>query len=110
MEANMISNRLPQLINQKGISIRQLSRETGITYSTIWAMVHGQRRSVQFEVLDAVCDALAVQPGDIYRRVAAAEARHSTQPSRRPEPSEPEASEQPGRTVRGNKASEWRSW
>jgi putative transcriptional regulator len=66
----MIANLLPQLLTRKGVSIRQLSRATGITYSTIWALVHSQRRSVQLEVLDAVCAALDIQPGDIYRRPA----------------------------------------
>ena len=31
----MLVNRLPQIMNQRHVSIRQLSRATGITYTTI---------------------------------------------------------------------------
>ena len=65
----MLVNRLPLLMQHRGVSIRQLARETGITYTTIRAVYHGQRRSVQLEVLDAICQALRVQPGDIYHHV-----------------------------------------
>ena len=62
----MVVNRLPQILAERGLSIRELARQTGITYSTIWAVVQGERRSVQLEVLEAICLALATQPGDIY--------------------------------------------
>ena len=63
----MIVNRLPDIMNQKGVSIRELSRTTGITYTTIRGVYHGERRSVQLDVLDAICQTLNVQPGDIYK-------------------------------------------
>ena len=62
----MIVNRLPQILAEQGLSIRELARRTGVTYSTIWAVVHGERRSVQLEVLEAICLVLATQPGEIY--------------------------------------------
>ena len=66
----MIVNRLPQILAERGLSIRELARRTGVTYSTIWAVVHGERRSVQLEVLDAICLVLDAQPGDIYTIVS----------------------------------------
>ncbi len=62
----MIVNRLPRLMAQKKLSIRELSRLTGITYTTIRGVYHSERRSVQLDVLDAICQILAVQPGEIY--------------------------------------------
>jgi len=62
----MIVNRLPQILAKQGLSIRELARRTGVTYSTIWAVVHGKRRSVQLEVLEVICLVLTIQPGDIY--------------------------------------------
>jgi putative transcriptional regulator len=106
----MIRNLLPQLLAQKGVSIRQLARETGVTYSTIWAMVHGQRRSVQLEVLDAVCEALDVQPGDIYRRSAAGPAGPEppqTMPAARPPA---QSGRQPSPTSEPDTRRDWRSW
>lgn len=62
----MIVNRLPELMAQKGISIRKLSLLTGVTYTTIRAIYHCERRSVQLAVLDAICQAMEIQPGDLY--------------------------------------------
>jgi putative transcriptional regulator len=66
----MIVNRLPQILAERGLSIRELARRSSVTYSTIWAVVHGERRSVQLEVLDAICLVLNAQPGDIYTVVS----------------------------------------
>ncbi len=63
----MLVNQLPQIMEQKGVSIRRLSKMTGITYTTIWAMYHSQRRSIQLDVFAAVCEVLQIQPGDIYQ-------------------------------------------
>ena len=63
----MVINRLPAVMAQKKISIRELSRQTGITYTTIRAVYHGERRSVQYDVLDAICRVLQIQPGDIFK-------------------------------------------
>ena len=62
----MIVNRLPDLMARKGISIRKLSSMTGVTYTTIRAIYHGERRSVQLAVIEAICRAMKIQPGDIY--------------------------------------------
>lgn len=62
----MIINGLPGILAKQQISIRELSRLTGITYTTVRALYHRERRSVQFEVLDAICRTLNVQPGDIF--------------------------------------------
>lgn len=62
----MIFNGLPQIMARRKLSIRELSRLTGITYTTIRAVYHGERRSIQLEVLNAICQTLDVQPGDIY--------------------------------------------
>ena len=62
----MIVNRLPELMAQKGISIRRLSLMTGVTYTTIRAIYHSERRSVQLAVLGAICQAMEIQPGDVY--------------------------------------------
>lgn len=40
---------------------------TDITYTTVRAVYHGGRRSVQLDVLDSICRALEIQPGDIYQ-------------------------------------------
>lgn len=106
----MIDNQLPAIMAEKGVSIRELSRVTGITYTTIRAMYHGQRRSVQLEVLDAVCAALDVQPGDIYRREVHGQAALGVLPE--PPSPAPEAKIwHPSRpTSRKDAGRNWRVW
>ncbi len=67
----MLENKLPQLLDQKNFSIRELDRRTGITYTTIRAVVQGDRRSIQLDVLEKICLVLEIQPGDIYLAGAA---------------------------------------
>ena len=65
----MIVNMLPELMRIRGLSIRELSRRTGVTYTTIRAVYHGERRSIKLDVLDAICQSLGVQPGEIFKFV-----------------------------------------
>jgi hypothetical protein len=51
---------------------------TDITYTTVRAVYHGDRRSVQLDVLDSICLALEIQPGDIYQYYQNESAVHST--------------------------------
>jgi putative transcriptional regulator len=69
MEIKMIVNMLPELMQIRGLSIRELSRRTGVTYTTIRAVYHGERRSIKLDVLDAICQSLGVQPGEIFKFV-----------------------------------------
>ncbi|HET6445193.1 MAG TPA: helix-turn-helix transcriptional regulator [candidate division Zixibacteria bacterium] len=69
----MIVNALPEKMQQQGISIRELARRTGVTYTTIRAVYHGERRSVKLDVLDAICQTMHLQPGEIYRFVGPGE-------------------------------------
>jgi len=106
----MIINCLPQLLEQKEVSIRSLARDTGITYSTIWAMVHGRRRSVQLETLDAVCAALDVQPGDVYQRVATREKPPAVPAIRRSTPPKTSVLQEPRKIAKRGSENEWRNW
>ncbi len=118
----MIVNRLPQKLAEQGLSIRELARRTGVTYSTIWAVVHGERRSVQLEVLEAICLVLTIQPGDIYV-VVSGDGKPVTNPDIAPSFEEKkEKLEKQNLTDRGAQiqerqkrrpggpANDWRSW
>lgn len=107
----MITIRLPEIMRRRGISIRELSRVTGITYTTVRAVYHGQRRSIQLSVLDAICQALEVQPGDLIAHTPQDNHRQPTPPAPKierepsPPPSVPTSSrrlERPG--------SSWNVW
>lgn len=70
IDGTRIDNRLPELLANRKMSIRELSRETGITYTMIRDAYHGERQSIKFDLLEAICKVLDVQPGDIYEFVA----------------------------------------
>lgn len=109
----MIVNRLPQLLSQRNISIRELARLTGVTYSTIWALYHMERRSLQFGVLESICRVLEVQPGDIYSYSATKE--DSFPKDWKVEPAIPktiseEVSESREKPTPAQRSEDWRSW
>lgn len=107
----MIAIRLPEIMRRRGISIRELSRVTGITYTTVRAVYHGQRRSIQLSVLDAICQALEVQPGDLIAYTPPDNHSQPTPPALKIEkepsqpPSAPTSSRRPERP-----GSSWNVW
>ena len=60
-----IKNNLRHILVDRNMSIRQLSEETGITYSMVYNFAMMKQRSVSFSLLEAICKHLGVQPGDI---------------------------------------------
>lgn len=63
----MIKIELEKLLDGK--SLYWLSQETGIRWGTIAAIAKGTIRRIDLESLDAICDALACQPGDLLVKV-----------------------------------------
>jgi DNA-binding Xre family transcriptional regulator len=61
-----IRNNLPQMLFDRGISITQLSEETGIGRSTMHNIVNGHTKGMVFEHIISICRALGVEIGDIY--------------------------------------------
>ena len=59
----MIKIELEKLLDGK--SLYWLSQETGIRWGTIAAIAKGTIRRIDLESLDAICDALECQPGDL---------------------------------------------
>jgi len=59
----MIRIELEKLLN--GRSLYWLSQQTGIRWGTIAAIAKGTIRRIDLESLDAICDALGCQPGDL---------------------------------------------
>ena len=63
----MIKIELETLLDGK--SLYWLSQETGIRWGTIAAIAKGTIRRIDLESLDAICDALECQPGDLLVKV-----------------------------------------
>lgn len=63
----MLVNRLPHLVAEKGISLAELSRLTGLTYKTAVKLYYSDFTSLRIDTLDKLCEVLEVQPGDLLR-------------------------------------------
>lgn len=91
----MIVNMLPELMRVRGISIRELSRQTGVTYTTVRAVYHSERRSIKLDVLDTICQTLNLQPGEIYHFLPPGSSLSDISPELPAEPSVDRGKKQP---------------
>ena len=63
----MIKIELEKLLD--GRSLYWLSQQSGIRWATLSAMVNGKTQRLNVDDIDAICDALGCQPGDLLTRV-----------------------------------------
>ena len=58
------------LLAQKKMSVTELTERVGITMANLSILKNGKAKAIRFSTLEAICDALDCQPGDIleYRK------------------------------------------
>ena len=61
----MINNQLKHVLVDHNMSIRQLAQNIGVTYSMVYDFANMRRNSVQFDLLNAICNELNVTPGQL---------------------------------------------
>ena len=61
----MIRVDLDVMLARRKMSLTELSQRVDITIANLSILKNGRARAVRFETLDAICRALACQPGDI---------------------------------------------
>ncbi|WP_027627758.1 helix-turn-helix domain-containing protein [Ruminiclostridium cellobioparum] len=64
--------RLDRVMADRKITLNELAQKVGISYVNLSNLKTGKVRAIRFSSLDAICDVLDCQPGDIieYRREA----------------------------------------
>lgn len=62
-----IEIRLDDLLEERGRSFYWLSKETGVSYTTLWRLKKGKALGINFSTLERICRALACEPGDIVK-------------------------------------------
>jgi putative transcriptional regulator len=60
-----IEVRIDSLLEKHGRSFYWLSKETGISYTTLWRLKKGKALGINFATLEKLCYALDCQPGDL---------------------------------------------
>lgn len=61
----MIKVKLGVVMDQRGISSKELAKRIGITPANLSILKTGKARGVRFETLGKICKILDCQPGDI---------------------------------------------
>lgn len=58
------------MLAKRKMSVTELSEKVGITMANLSILKNGKARAIRFSTLEAICDALDCQPGDIleYKR------------------------------------------
>ena len=61
----MIEIHVDELLGEHNRSFYWLSKETGISHTTLWRLKKGKALGINFETLEKLCGALGCQPGDL---------------------------------------------
>ena len=61
----MIIVNLDVVLAQRKMQLSQLAEQIGITVPNLSILKSGRARAIRFSTLDAICDALDCQPGEI---------------------------------------------
>jgi len=58
---------LDDVLQQRDMTLTQLSEEVGITLANLSILKTGKAKAVRFTTLESICEVLDCQPGDILR-------------------------------------------
>ena len=53
--------------DRKGLTVAQLADAVGITQANLFVLKSNRAKAIRFSTLEAICEALDCQPGDILR-------------------------------------------
>ena len=62
-----IAVKLDDLLHDRRMTLTELSDRIGMTLANLSILKTGKARAIRFSTLDAVCEALSCQPGDILQ-------------------------------------------
>ncbi len=62
-----IAVKLDDLLHDRRMTLTELADRIGITLANLSILKTGKARAIRFSTLDAICNVLACQPGDILR-------------------------------------------
>jgi putative transcriptional regulator len=59
--------KLDDLLHDRRMTLTDLADRVGMTLANLSILKTGKARAIRFSTLEAVCDALSCQPGDLLR-------------------------------------------
>jgi len=57
--------KLDDMLHARRMTLTELSEQIGITLANLSILKTGKARAIRFSTLDAICEALRCQPGDL---------------------------------------------
>jgi putative transcriptional regulator len=65
--------KLDDMLHERRMTLTELSEIIGITLANLSVLKTGKARAIRFSTLEAICEALHCQPGDLIEFVTNAE-------------------------------------
>ena len=65
--------KLDDMLHDRRMTLTDLADRIGMTLANLSILKTGKARAIRFSTLEAICDALACQPGDILKHDASKE-------------------------------------
>ncbi len=62
-----IAVRLDDLLQQRGMTLTELSDRIGLTLANLSILKTGKAKAIRFSTLEAICRELGCQPGDLLK-------------------------------------------
>ena len=62
-----IAVKLDDLLHDRRMTLTDLAERVGMTLANLSILKTGKARAIRFSTLDAICEALSCQPGDLLR-------------------------------------------
>lgn len=62
----MLKCNLAVLLAERGLSVSDLSEQTGLSRNTLGALVNNTGKGIQFDTMDAICQYLDINPGELF--------------------------------------------
>jgi putative transcriptional regulator len=70
-----ITVKLDDVLHSRRMSLTELSEKIGIALPNLSILKTGKARAIRFSTLDAICEALECQPGDLLEFTSPADPR-----------------------------------
>ena len=62
--------KLDELLHQRRMTLTELAEKIDITLANLSILKTGKARAIRFSTLDAICEALKCQPGDLLQHLS----------------------------------------
>ena len=78
----VIAVKLDDLLHDRRMTLTELAERVGITLANLSILKTGKTRAIRFSTLEAICQVLACQPGDLLEFQPDSRAREAPKPGR----------------------------